>query len=159
MSAPRFAFGLFLVSAGLLGYEFLLMRLLSLALWGHFAGFVISIALLGLAASGLFLHLLRERIARNAARYFSASAGWFAVAAPLAFAGSQCIPFKPFLLAWSAGEYVYLALRIVILFVPFFLSGIAIGAPFVAKVLPAGRLYFWSMLGSAASVPPVFLWM
>ena len=46
MSAPRFAFGLFLVSAGLLGYEFLLMRLLSLALWGHFAGFVISMSFL-----------------------------------------------------------------------------------------------------------------
>src|SRR2546426_6504203 len=153
MSPRRFVLGLFCISAALLGYELLLMRLLSLAQWGHFAGFVISIALLGLAASGLFLHFLRERIVANTGVFFSAGAGGFAITAPLAFAASQWIPFKPFLLAWSVREYSYLALRVLIFFVPFFFSGIAIGAPFVAKVRPAGRLYFWNMVGSAALVP------
>src|SRR5436190_2219814 len=50
------------------------MRLLALAQWGHFAGFVISIAMLGLAASGLFLHFRRERIEADAAGYFAAVA-------------------------------------------------------------------------------------
>ncbi len=159
MTTRRFAFGLFCISAALLGYELLLMRLLSLALWGHFAAFVISIAMLGLAASGLVLHFFRDRVVTNAAGFFSISAGLFAAVAPLAFAVSQLLPFKPFLLAWSAGEYFYLALRILIFFGPFFLGGVAIGVPFVAQVLPAGRLYFWNLLGSAALVPPVFIWM
>ncbi|HKS36474.1 MAG TPA: hypothetical protein VJW76_04740 [Verrucomicrobiae bacterium] len=159
MSARHFAFGLFCLSAALLGYELLLMRLLSLSHWGHFAGLVISIALLGLAASGVALHLLRERIVVRPGVFFSVTAGLFGVIAPAAFGGSQLIPFKPFLLAWSAGEYLLLALRVLIFFVPFCLAGIAIGVPFVARILPARRLYLWNMLGSAALVPLLSLGM
>ena len=159
MNARRFGVGLFCLSAALLGYELLLMRLLTLAHWGHFAGFVISIAMLGLAASGLFLHFLRERIIANAAHYFSAGAGWFALLSPLAFAASQQIPFKPFLLAWSAEEYFHLGLRSLLLFIPFFCGGIALGAPFVARALPAPQLYFWNMLGSSAPFFPLFFGM
>ena len=75
MKARRFAFGLFGLSAALLGYELLLMRLLTLAQWGHFAGFVISIAMLGLAASGLCLHFQRDRAVACSETFFSVSAG------------------------------------------------------------------------------------
>src|SRR5438128_10213771 len=101
MNARRFGVGLFCLSAALLGYELLLMRLLALAHWGHFAGFVISIAMLGLAASALLLHFLRERIIANAAHYCSARAGWFALYAPLAFADPSQTPSTPFLRAAS----------------------------------------------------------
>src|SRR5947207_14748433 len=108
MNARRFAFGLFGLSASLLGYELLLMRLLTMAQWGHFAGFVISIAMLGLAASGLFLHFQRDRVAVGSDIFFSVSAGVFALTAPLAFAVSQHIPFKPFHLHLAAEEYYLL---------------------------------------------------
>src|SRR5438093_2203362 len=159
MNARRFAFGLFGLSAALLGYELLLMRLLSMAQWGHFAGFVISIAMLGLAASGLFLHFQRDRVAVCSHIFFSVSAGLFALTAPLAFAVSQQIPFKPFLLTWSAREYFFLGLRILVFFVPFFCGGIATGTPFAAGVLPVARLYFWNMTGSAAPFVPLLFGM
>ncbi|MBI4658277.1 MAG: hypothetical protein HY735_05405 [Verrucomicrobia bacterium] len=149
MSARAAAVGLFCISGGLLSYEFLLMRLLSLAHWGHFAGLVFSIALLGLAASSLVLHHWRERICANPSLFFCSSAGLFSVSAPVAFYLSQSIPFAPFLLAWSAQEYLCLGVRIFMFFVPFFVSGIAVGIPYVARLLPASRLYCWSMLGSA----------
>ena len=65
MTNRRWAIGLLCVSAALLAYELLLMRLLALAYWGHFAAMVISIAMLGIASSGLFLFFARERVGRN----------------------------------------------------------------------------------------------
>ena len=159
MNARRCAVGLFCVSGALLGYELLLMRLLSLSLWGHFAGFVISIAMLGLAASGLYLHFHRERIAASADRLFAISAGLFALTAPAAFGLAQCVPFTPFLLAWTPREYLHLALRVALFFIPFFVGGVAMGIPFVARVLPPAKLYCWTMLGSSAPIPLLILGM
>ena len=159
MTPARWAAGLLLISAALLGYELLLMRLLALAYWGHFAGLVISIAMLGIASSGLFLFFARRRIERAAERYFAVSAGVFSIAAPVAFLLSQRLPFTPFLLTWSAQEYGLLAMRSVLFFVPFFAAGVAIGTPFVTRVLPPGRLYFWNMLGSGVPALPLLFAM
>jgi hypothetical protein len=159
MTNRRWAIGLLCVSAALLAYELLLMRLLALAYWGHFAGMVISIAMLGIASSGLFLFFARERVGRNPEKFFAISAGIFGVAAPLAFILSQRLPFTPFLLTWSAREYGLLAARSLLFFSAFFAAGIAIGVPFVARVLPMGRLYFWNMLGSGLPALPLLLAM
>lgn len=155
MTRSRLSSGLFCISAALLGYELLLMRLLSLAYWGHFAAFMISVALLGLSAAGLFLHFCRQRVMAHPARFFSTSAALFGLTAPLAFGVSQLLPFAPFLLAWSVTEYAHLALRVLLFFVPFFCAGVAIGTPFVARTAPVGRLYFWNMLGSAVPCAPL----
>ncbi len=159
MTSRRWAAGLLLISAALLGYELLLMRLLALAYWGHFAGTVISTAMLGIASSGLFLFFARERVARDPAVIFGAAAGLFGLAAPLAFLASQTMPFTPFLLTWSAREYGYLGGRSLLFFAAFFFVGVAIGTPFTARVLPPGRLYFWNMLGSGMAALPLLLAM
>ncbi|HEX8678444.1 MAG TPA: hypothetical protein VF683_00665, partial [Chthoniobacterales bacterium] len=159
MSSGRWAAGLLLVSAALLTFELLLMRLLALAYWGHFAGMVISIAMLGIACSGLFLFFARARVNAAPSSYFSVSAGLFGITAPLAFILSQQLPFTPFLLTWSPREYALLAGRSLLFFLPFFCGGIAIGTPFVARVLPMGRLYFWNMLGSGLPALPLLLAM
>jgi hypothetical protein len=155
----RWAAGLLLISVALLGYELLLMRLLALAYWGHFAGMVISTAMLGIASSGLFLFFARERVQRNPGAIFSASAGLFGLAAPLAFIVSQRLPFTPFLLTWSAREYAYLGGRSFLFFLAFFFAGVAIGTPFTARVMAMGRLYFWNMLGSGLAAFPLLLAM
>lgn len=155
MSDRRWAAGLFLISAALLGFELLLMRLLALAYWGHFAGFVISIAMLGLAASGLLLHFRRDDVRRRPTFYFAVGAIVFAIGAPLAFLLSQKLPFTPFLLAWSPREYGILGARVLLFFLPFFCGGIAIGVPFVARIAPPARVYLWNMGGSAAAFLPL----
>lgn len=155
MSPVRWAGGLFCISAALLGFELLLMRLLTLAYWGHFAGFVISIAMLGIAASGLFLHFARGRIIASPGSWFAIAATLFAMLTPAAFACSQLLPFTPFLLAWSPKEYGLLAVRVFLFFVPFFFGGIAIGTPFVARIGAVPVLYFWNMAGSAAAFFPL----
>ena len=159
MSSGRWAAGLLLVSAALLAFELLLMRLLALAYWGHFASFVISIAMLGIACSGLFLFFRRDQVRAHPQRYFGISSGIFGLVAPLAFLLSQLLPFTPFLLTWSMREYGLLAARSFLFFLPFFSAGVAIGTPFVAAVLPMGRLYFWNMLGSGLPALPLLFAM
>lgn len=159
MSARRWAASLLLISAALLAFELLLMRLLALAYWGHFAGLVISIAMLGIASSGLLLFALRRRIAAAPEGHFAVSAGVFGLAAPIAFLLSQHLPFTPFLLTWSPREYALLAGRALLFFVPFFAAGLAIGIPFLARVLPMDRLYFWNMLGSGLPALPMLFAM
>ena len=48
------------VSAAAIGYELVLMRMLSIVQWHHFAYMVISLALLGYGASGALLTLWRR---------------------------------------------------------------------------------------------------
>lgn len=158
-SPRRWSAALLLISAALLGYELLLMRLLTLAYWGHFASLVISIAMLGIAGSGLFLFFCRTRVRTAPEKYFSVSAGLFGLTAPAAFLLSQRLPFTPFLLSWSPHEYVLLGARAFFFTLPFLAGGIAIGVPFVARVRPPGRLYFWNMLGSAVPALPLLFAM
>jgi hypothetical protein len=51
------------ISAAAIGYEILLMRFLSIIQWHHFASLIISLALLGCGASGIFLALTQPRVA------------------------------------------------------------------------------------------------
>ncbi len=51
-----------LVSAGAIGYELLLMRVLSIVQWHHFAYMIISLALLGYGASGTFIALFKRQL-------------------------------------------------------------------------------------------------
>ncbi|NCF60178.1 MAG: hypothetical protein GWP64_10000, partial [Gammaproteobacteria bacterium] len=50
------------ISAAAIGYEILLMRVLSIVQWHHFAYMIISLALLGYGASGTFIALLRSHL-------------------------------------------------------------------------------------------------
>ena len=49
-----------LISTAAIGYEILLMRVLSIVQWHHFAYMIISLALLGYGASGTFIAINRR---------------------------------------------------------------------------------------------------
>ena len=70
-----------IVSAAALGYEILLMRLFSIIQWHHFAYMIISLALLGIGASGAALSLARAWLVARFAAAFPASAALFGVSA------------------------------------------------------------------------------
>jgi len=78
--------GLFLTTAALLMLEVSLTRILSVVMWYHFAFFAISVALFGLAASGLVVYLAPGtfRGERAMTQCWGAALG-LAVAAPLSF--------------------------------------------------------------------------
>jgi hypothetical protein len=149
----------FLVSAAAMANEIFLIRLLSLRFWPHVVPLIISQAMLGIGASGVALHLLRPRIAETPGRIFAWVVLLSASSFELAFRASQHVPFDPFLLFWDTSSWPSFALFFLLLAVPFFLAGTAVGVPLSFRLGKVGAVYAASFVGSAAGAVlalPVF---
>jgi hypothetical protein len=137
-----------LLSAALLAYQVVLVHLLSITHWTHFAALVISLALLGFGASGSFLALLRRRLAGREGGAF-----WLAVLlAALSFDPlyrlSTRIPFDAFELLAVPRQFLYLSLTYLVLSVPFFLGATAIALAFLLQPGRVARVYAANLVGS-----------
>ena len=65
-ASPRQPYlSIFLLSGAVLAYEVLLIRLFSIIHWHHFTFMVISLALLGIGASGSVLTVFRASLLRR----------------------------------------------------------------------------------------------
>ncbi len=142
------ALALFLTTTAVLGLELLQMRLLSFMLWHHLAYMVISMALLGLGAGGVWLSVRRERIMMAADAWLVSSVTLAGVTTVLAFALLARVELDTFRL--SAGEVVRLALAYGVLALPYLFVGLALGIVFTRGVARIGTLYAVDLLGSAA---------
>ena len=109
-----------LVSASILAYEVLLIRLFSIVQWHHFTYMVISIALLGFGASGTFLALTRDWLLPRFATAFAVSAALFSLTAFLGYVAGQSLPFNAPALIWEPRQLLFLLGLYVIFLVPFF---------------------------------------
>ena len=150
------------ISSSSLAYELILMRLFSIVQWYHFAYMVISIALLGFAASGTLLALIQSRrkeplTEEYCALPFCLISFLLFIFIVASFYLAQIIPFSPFQLVWHKRQYVYLAGYYVLFFVPFFLAGCFIGLNFMCYRTVIARVYFYNLLGSGAGVVIAFL--
>ncbi|MDW8343008.1 MAG: class I SAM-dependent methyltransferase [Verrucomicrobiae bacterium] len=138
----------FTVSAAVLAYEVVLMRVFSIAQWHHFAGMILSVALLGFGLSGTLLALWPERLRRWS--------GWaalgFAVTAPVGLWVAPRIPFSPLMLVWRPTQVGWLAVVYAVLAVPFTCGALAIGAALARAQLEnrVGPMYAANLVGSAA---------
>jgi len=152
---------LFCTSASVLAYEILLMRLLSISLWYHFAYMVISLALLGFGAAGSFLFLLSRRVYRNMDAWLVILAGAASLSFPLAFSLSQQISLDPLQLVWQNKEWVRMFATYLVMAVPFLLSGGIVGIILSAAGRDVPRLYAADLLGAGfgcmAIVPALYL--
>ncbi|TIL97250.1 MAG: SAM-dependent methyltransferase, partial [Mesorhizobium sp.] len=90
-----------LISAAVLGYELLLMRLFSIVQWHHFAYMIISIALLGFGASGTFIALAQRWLVERYPAAFAASAALFGMTAVASFAIAERLPFNALEIIWD----------------------------------------------------------
>ncbi len=150
------------ISSSALAYELILMRLFSIVQWYHFAYMVISIALLGFAASGTLLALIQHRrkkplTEKDFAFLFSCISFLLFILIVASFSLAQKIPFSPFQLVWQKSQYLYLAGYYVLFFIPFFLAGGFIGLNFMCFKKNIARVYFFNLLGSGAGVLIAFL--
>jgi spermidine synthase len=116
----------FALSAGVIGYEILLTRLFSITLWHHFAFMIISIALLGIGASGTFLSFARSRLEPLFPLAFACFAAAFGVSALACAALALRVPFNPLELVWDLKQQLYLLQLYLVLAFPFFCAGTCI---------------------------------
>lgn len=137
-----------LISAAAISYEILLMRLISIIQWHHFAYMIISLALLGYGASGTFLTIARKWVLRRFAASYIFFALLFGITSIASFAGAQLVPFNALEIIWDAREPAKLTLMYLILFVPFFFAASAIGLAFMRFREQIGRIYLFDLFGA-----------
>jgi len=162
----RHAVLLFFTSASVLAYEILLMRLLSITFWYHFAYMVISLALLGFGASGSFLFLLSRRVYKKMDVWLVLLAGAASLSFPLAFSVSKEIGLDPLQLVWQNKEWGKMAATYLVMAIPFLFSGGIVGIILSAAGRDVPKLYAADLLGAGfgciAVVPALYLgppWM
>jgi len=145
-----FYLSLAMISAGLLAYEVLLVRLFAIVQWHHFAFMAISIALLGFGVSGAVLSLFQKWLLPRFTATFVVCAATFAVSAVASFLLAQLVPFNALEVIWDPSHLFYLTLMYGLLAVPFLSGATCIGLAFLRYRDEIGRVYFWNLLGSGA---------
>ena len=152
--------GVFLVSSSALMLELILTRIFSVKLYYHYAFMVISLALLGSGASGVYIYLFpeffrRERLQKHL--YFFS----------LGFAAS--IPVVLWLVLQLDFQLVLepsMILRVVLLYsvpaVPFFLGGMCLSLAMTHFSQDVSRVYFFDLTGAGFGcllVIPLLTWL
>ncbi len=160
-TGPRHAVLLFATSASVLAHEILLMRVLSFALWHHFASMVISMALLGFGAAGSLLFPLQDRVDRDVDGFLAV----LAAASALCFPGSLLLfrasGLDPLQLVWRPGEWWNMAGAYLGLSLPFLLAGATAATVLSRAGRRTPRMYAADLGGAGLGVLAVLpaLWI
>jgi hypothetical protein len=137
----------FVASFASLAYELALIRLISITQWYHFAFMVVSIAMLGIGASGTLLSVVpRMKDIRKVPAYVLL----LAVAIPASYLVSGRIPFDPVRLSWDWMQLFSIGLFAVVLSVPFLFFGLAVSTSYTALPGTTGAIYAADLLGAGA---------
>lgn len=146
-----------LLSAAALGYEILLIRLFSIILWHHFAFMIISLALLGVGASGTFLVFARRWLEPRFHRAFAGFAAAFGISAVACFALARRVPFNPLEVVWDLGQQAALLQIYLLLALPFFCAATCVGLALSRFRERIGAIYRADLLGAGAGASLVLL--
>ena len=154
MAYGRAPGAIFLFSFTSLAFEIALTRLFSISLWYHFGFMVISIAMLGIGASGTVLSLFPKLRNSSPDRPVSHTIGTYGLllGSTMAFSYviSNTLPFDPVRLQWDRIQILYILLYYLFLSAPFFFFGLSISSAFSALSERAGLLYGADLLGAGA---------
>ena len=141
---PRFSsLGLGLVSAAALVFEIGLSRIFAIQQFHHFAFVVVSLAMMGSAASGILL------ASRPRPPVLSLLAGGFAASASIAYLILNFLPFDSYSLAWDVRQVFLLGLYFVAAGVPFLFAGWLSAACLAQAGAEAHRPYAASLIGAS----------
>jgi hypothetical protein len=140
--------GIFLIALSGLVLEVSITRIFSAAIWYHFAFVAVSVALVGLGASGLVVQYRVNKLKGKWAENLTIYSAWGI---------TVFIPITLFVMHALASQVIYLPLFMILFSVPFFLVGIIISAAFNAFASVAGRLYAADLIGASAGALLVVL--
>ena len=143
-----------LLSGVSLAWELVLIRLLGFVHFAAFAAMIISLALLGYAASGALL-AVRQRPLGAMATGWTMAIG--AAAIPAASWVAVRIPFNELALTWDPQQSLWLLCLFLLLSVPFFLVSLVIGSLLIARPAMLGQLYGADLLGAGAGAAGAIL--
>lgn len=148
MQQRHLYFGVFLTSLAVLTLELALTRLFSATMYYHFAFLAISVALFGAGASGVFIFLLQERLAkRTTGDLLSIFTILFSLSIISALAAVLGNPLAttatPDANFWNLTQ-IYVATAL-----PFFFAGSAITVAISRLAHDVSRVYLYDLVGAA----------
>ena len=146
--------GVFLVSFSMLAFEITLSRLLSILILYHYVFAIVSLALLGLGLGGIFVYLFRQRIPTPEKR--------FGTLALLASFISLAIPISAILMVqigYLDSESTSILFYCVLLFFPFFFTGVFLAEVFRTFPEISSRVYGADLVGAALGSLGIILFL
>lgn len=153
---------LFLVSLTALGFEVSLTRYFAIASWSEYGYWVISIAMVGLSASGVVLSLSRGFFLKRGATLLAIIPPFMMISAAVGFFFTTVNPFNPLELQnpellpdqlFNIGKY-YVAL-----FPFFFATGLYIGLCFISFQDEIPKIYAADLAGAGAGAVVILVLM
>jgi hypothetical protein len=139
--------GIALVGMGMLVFETVLTRIFAVTLWYYFGFLAVSIAMLGISAGAMVVHVLprfgRDRLDETLA----ACAALFGVTAVLALLFHLNVTFIGTEIG-EAGFYLRMLVHVLALMLPFLSGGLVLALVFSRFHAEMPRLYFFDLAGS-----------
>jgi spermidine synthase len=138
----------FVISAAALAYEILLMRLLSINQWHHFAYMIISLAMLGFGASGTFVVIAQKWLGQRFRMALTANGLLFSITVVAGFSAAQRVPLNPLEILWDEKQTLYLVQVYLLLSLPFLFAANCIILTFARLKDRIHQLYLFDLLGA-----------
>ena len=132
-------------------FEISLIRFFAIQQFHHFGFIVISLAVLGISASGLVLSITRLQIR------VAIVALCFAGSILLSYLVMNSIPFDSYSIAWDPRQYGTLSLYFLAAGLPFFFAGWVIGASLASAGIGSYLPYAANLIGSAMGCLVAFI--
>ena len=139
----RESFSLILISAASLAYQICLTRIFSIQQFHNFAFIVISLAVMGYAASGVALSISR----RQPPPIVLASG--FALSVTLAYLVINYLPFDSYSIAWDRTQVWVLLVYFLAVGIPFLFAGWFVGLALLEAGESAFRPYGANLIGAS----------
>lgn len=139
-----------LLSISIIAFQLVLIQILSIVQWYHFAYMIISVAMTGFGAAGTFISLFKKKLINKTDIVLP----WLMVITSLLISISVTVSqttvfsFDSYKLFADYSHLWKLLGTYLIFFLPFFSGALAIGLIFVKYVEKIGSLYSANMIGS-----------
>jgi hypothetical protein len=143
--------GIALVCFANLLLSILVTRLFSATMFYHFTFMAVGLAMFGIAASGVYVFLNKEKFAQGLHEHLARNARWFAVTTVISLLntiahpifGGQGVP------DWSLRVFWQLVILIVVTALPFYFAGVVVSLALTFYRDHVSRVYFYDLVGAA----------
>ena len=140
-----------LLSASILSFEIVLVRLLAISHWQPFVTLAISTALLGYGLSGSILGRFKDRVfAGNRYLYAVLATAATLVYRPVIYVSAK-LHLDPGLIIRDPYQWFKVGLLVAVLTLPFTIASGALALPLL-ECRSVGRYYGWNLVGAAVGV-------
>lgn len=135
--------GIFLLSFSVLAFEITITRILSVIIYYHLAFMVISLAMLGLGAGGVYVYF-SNKLKEKADFFISLFALLFSISIILSLVLILSFPFQPLVSIKTLFDFWFLYFLFAL---PFFFAGLSFSLIFFKLSKQISKVYFFDLIG------------